>query len=255
MIAVRIDDMTPDMDWDSFHRFKELLDTYGIKPLIGVVPDNQDSNLQRGRFRDDFWDCMRQLQQEGWSIALHGYHHVYTTGKGGLFPLNHFSEFAGVDYEQQLDMITYGKRTLQSHGIETDIFMAPGHSYDRNTLRALQKAGFRYVTDGFGDRPYHWEQYELTFLPIAFQSGKDIEKKESYTTLVYHINQMTDAQLERHRRLMERHRDEFITFQEYQQITPAKSTIWTRAREEFLARCKFLLVRMLMFKKQQSNEN
>ena len=46
-IAVRMDDITPDMDWEKFLAFKEILDTFGIKPLIGVVPDNRDENLHR----------------------------------------------------------------------------------------------------------------------------------------------------------------------------------------------------------------
>ena len=41
-IAIRIDDITPEMDWAKFSRFAELLDRYGIRPLIGVIPKNAD---------------------------------------------------------------------------------------------------------------------------------------------------------------------------------------------------------------------
>ena len=44
-ITVRLDDITPDMDWERFLKFKALLDRYQVKPLIGVVPDNRDENL------------------------------------------------------------------------------------------------------------------------------------------------------------------------------------------------------------------
>jgi hypothetical protein len=44
-IAVRLDDITPDMDWERFYKFKALLDRYQVKPLIGVVPDNRDPGL------------------------------------------------------------------------------------------------------------------------------------------------------------------------------------------------------------------
>ena len=37
-ITVRLDDITPDMDWERFYKFKALLDQYQVKPLIGVVP-------------------------------------------------------------------------------------------------------------------------------------------------------------------------------------------------------------------------
>ena len=36
-IAVRMDDIAPGMDWKKFNDFKELLDEYGIKPLIGYL--------------------------------------------------------------------------------------------------------------------------------------------------------------------------------------------------------------------------
>ena len=45
-ITVRLDDITPDMDWERFYKFKALLDQYQVKPLIGVVPDNRDELLK-----------------------------------------------------------------------------------------------------------------------------------------------------------------------------------------------------------------
>ena len=94
-IAVRMDDITPNMDWKKFLEFKMLLDKHGIRPLIGVVPDNRDENLNReaehgkGRERKEtaeFWEYIRSLQSQGWVIAMHGYQHVYTQKKGGCFP-------------------------------------------------------------------------------------------------------------------------------------------------------------------------
>ena len=71
---------------------------------------------------------MKELQKEGWTIAQHGYTHVYTTDEAGLFPLNKFSEFAGVEYSEQYEAVRLGQNILKEHGIETDLFMAPAHS-------------------------------------------------------------------------------------------------------------------------------
>ena len=99
-IAIRMDDITPDMDWAKFLRFKELCDLYQVKPLIGVVPENMDENLHIDEPGNapirDFWGYIRELQKEGWSVAQHGVTHIYTTKKMGCFPLNRFSEFAGI---------------------------------------------------------------------------------------------------------------------------------------------------------------
>lgn len=62
-IAIRMDDITPDMDWEKFIEFKGLLDEYGIKPLIGVVPDNRDENLVRNETRSDFWQYIRGCRE------------------------------------------------------------------------------------------------------------------------------------------------------------------------------------------------
>ena len=92
-ITVRLDDITPDMDWERFYKFKALLDQYQVKPLIGVVPDNRDELLKGSGSPMDpepFFEYIRQLQKEGWTVAMHGYQHIYGTSKGGIFPLNHF---------------------------------------------------------------------------------------------------------------------------------------------------------------------
>ena len=49
--AIRMDDITSDMDFEKFYRVKKLLDTYQIKSLIGVVPFNRDKNLKRNPAR------------------------------------------------------------------------------------------------------------------------------------------------------------------------------------------------------------
>ena len=142
-IAVRLDDITPDMDWERFYAFKALLDKYQVKPLIGVVPDNRDDNLKGNQENApaDFWNYIKELQAEGWCVAMHGFCHIYSTSKGGIFPLNNFSEFAGISYEKQFEMLSMGRKMLSERGIETDIFMAPAHSYDNTTLKALKQAG------------------------------------------------------------------------------------------------------------------
>ena len=74
-ISIRMDDITPDMDWTKFLRFKELCDLYQVKPLIGVVPDNQDANLHidtsEPAFIGEFWKYIKVLENEGWCIAQH----------------------------------------------------------------------------------------------------------------------------------------------------------------------------------------
>ena len=245
-IAVRLDDITPDMDWEKFHRLEKLLEEYRISPLLGIVPDNQDPNLSRNPVRKDFEEQVKKWEEKGWSLALHGWKHLYTTKKGGLFPLNHFSEFAGLKKSIQKAMISDGKEKLKRIGIQTNIFMAPAHSFDKNTLEVLKEAGFLYVTDGFGTYPYQWKG--LTFLPIAFQKSKDIEKEDGYTTLVFHTNTMKDEDFLDVEKLFREHRKDFISYKEYLKVPAISQTMWGRVKEYSMATTKRMLVKLYSLK-------
>ena len=239
-IAIRMDDITPDMNWENFLRFKKLCDLYQIKPLIGVVPDNQDKNLHFAAILQDFWAYLRQLQQEGWQIAQHGYIHCYHTKKMGCFPLNKLSEFAGIPYKQQYEAIKAGKELLQSHGVCTDIFMAPAHSYDKNTLRALKNLGFAKLTDGFGKMPYQWRG--LTFYPISYRQSSSLKKASGYTTFVVHTNGMKQVDFQRYEQMFQKYADRLVPFTEYLAVPPKKRGVAGRIAEYLAALSKFILV-------------
>ena len=252
-IAVRLDDITPDMDWKRFFKFKALLDRYQVKPLIGVVPDNRDPDLVKkqepgaggetlkGQAPEDFWAYMKELERQGWVIAMHGCHHVYATDKGGMFPLNNFSEFAGLPFEEQKELLREGKQLLEEKGIETALFMAPAHSYDKNTLRALKEAGFQGLTDGFGNRPYRFRG--LDFYPISFLLSRTFHKKEGYSTMVVHTGTVSDEDLKRYEGYFKRQEVTWISFEEYLSVTKRKRTVFGRWVEFLMAKVKFFLVR------------
>lgn len=242
-IAVRLDDITPDMDWERFFQFKTLLDRYQVKPLIGVVPDNRDENLkkQSGGKPEDFWDYVKDLEKDGWTLAMHGVHHLYTTGKGGIFPLNDFSEFAGLPFAQQKEMLSQGKRILEERGIRTEIFMAPAHSYDGNTLKALKDTGFTAITDGFGNRPYFWRG--LKFYPISFNLSSTLQKKAGYSTMVVHTDTIDEEDLRRYESYFKNKNAQWISFSEYIGQPAGNRTIFARAKEFLMAKGKYLIVK------------
>ena len=246
-IAVRLDDITPDMDWEKFRRLEKMLDENHIAPLLGIVPDNQDPNLMRAAAMPDFDEQIRRWEAKDWVLAMHGWKHIYTTKSGGLFPLNNFSEFAGVSRDQQRKMIYDGKEKLQRMGVTTNIFMAPAHSFDKNTLSLLKEAGFKYITDGFGSFPYEWKG--LTFLPIAFQRSKDIEKSEGYTTLVFHTNTMDEQEFADFEKILKEHNNDFISYKEYLKVSAKKQTLSGRVKEYSMATMKRLLVMIYTMKK------
>ena len=162
-ITFRMDDICPQMNMSKFMKYKQLFDDYGVKPLLGIVPDNQAPKLAVDQAWPGFWELKRQLQDYGWSIAQHGYQHVYCSRHPGLITSRPLSEFAGLPYAEQYQKIELGRTILQEQGIKTDIFMAPGHSFDTTTLQALKDCGFIYVTDGHSSWPYVYKG--IKFIP------------------------------------------------------------------------------------------
>lgn len=238
-IAVRMDDITPDMNWENFRFFQKLFEEAGIQPLLGIVPDNRDENLHKEEPRQDFYEVMKDLQKQGYVLSMHGCHHMYSTKKGGIFPLNNFSEFAGVSYTEQKKMLEEGKQLLLEKGIVTDMFMAPAHSYDKNTLRALKELGFTKITDGFGKRPYTYKG--LTFYPISFQLSRSLKQKSGYTTMVLHANTITEKDKERYTKIFKEHGKDMISYSEYLETEAVRRNFFGRGKEFLLAKLKFLL--------------
>ena len=153
--SVRFDDLCPTMNKKQFEKAFELMEINNIKPLLGVVPNNQDIDLMIDEPNDNFWDYIKMKQNQGCEIAMHGYSHVYNQERPmTMICGKKHSEFAGNTYDDQFKKIKLGKEILNSHGIYTDIFFAPAHTYDKNTLKALKANGFKYMCDGLSNKPF-----------------------------------------------------------------------------------------------------
>lgn len=104
-------------------------------------------------------------------VALHGYtHQSFRTKTNG-----DFSEFSGRDYDSQLQIITAGKNLLEEMlGIQISTFIPPWNSYDINTLRVLEKIGFKTISaDIHGVTK---ESSQLRFLPATCSFRDNIQE-------------------------------------------------------------------------------
>lgn len=191
----RMDDITPDMNWKRFWNYMHLFKKHGVVPLLGVVPENRDPELSVGRTEENFWEIIRELQNKGEAeIAQHGYRHMLkkTASKSyprGICRFNHLSEFAGLSYEEQFNMIKSGREILQAHGIFTDIWMPPCHSSDKVTIKVLKDLGFRHVTDGIALYPFKYSG--LSFVPQ--QLWKPKRMPVGVFTVCLHINKEAES--------------------------------------------------------------
>ncbi|OQB43896.1 MAG: Polysaccharide deacetylase [Parcubacteria group bacterium ADurb.Bin159] len=164
----RIDDICPEMDWQRFEKLINIFNKYGVKPLLAVIPDNQDSSLKKQSPIPDFWEKVRDWQNKNYIVGMHGYTHQYANKDGGILKLHQGSEFAKTPLKVQIEKIKKGKEILENKGIKTDIFIAPAHSFDKNTVKALEINNFKYISDGIALWPF--KRYNLVWIPQI--SGK-----------------------------------------------------------------------------------
>jgi len=160
----RIDDITPWMNWNNFEKIEKIFDKFWIKPIIWVVPDNQDQKLDKFEKINDFWWKIRSLQKKWWVIAQHWYQHKYCTENSWIIWLNNYSEFAWLKYEEQFEKIKKWKDILEKNISEKiKWWMAPAHSFDKTTCKVLKNLNFKYITDWIALFPFkeHW----LKWLP------------------------------------------------------------------------------------------
>jgi len=150
---VRFDDVCPTMNWEAWDRVESILTSRGMRPLLAVVPDNRDPKLQVAPAREDFWERVRQWQERQWTIALHGYQHVYETRAAGLVGLNDRSEFAGVAAEEQARRLGEAVAIFRANGIAANTWIAPAHSFDKVTLAVLRDQGITRLSDGLFFHP------------------------------------------------------------------------------------------------------
>lgn len=189
---MRLDDACPKRDIVKWDRMEALLDKYGVKPLVGVIPDCKDPKMDQYAEDANFWTKrIKSWQEKGWQFALHGYNHVFRTDCGGINPVNRRSEFAGVPYEEQKQLIANGVAILRSYGISPKVFFAPAHTFDENTIKALlEVSDIRIISDTPSNKPY--SKYGMTFVPQ--QSGRVRKLPFNTVTFCYHPNTTTEQE-------------------------------------------------------------
>lgn len=145
---LRFDDLCPAMNWSVWSEIEEALVRKGIKPLLAVVPDNQDAVLKVAAPVDDFWKRVRSWQALGWTIGLHGFQHKYVTERAGIVTSKTKSEFAGLSAREQGEKLRRAVKIFARQGIQPRVWIAPNHSFDATTVTLLAGLGLTIISDG-----------------------------------------------------------------------------------------------------------
>lgn len=240
---IRLDDACSTMDRSKWERMEHILNKYGIKPMVGVIPSNEDPHQKISPVDENFWMKMKEWDNQGWTIALHGYNHCYDSkdGLNGLNPMWERSEFAGLSLEKQRKKIRDGVAILRSHDINPMYFFAPSHTFDENTLVALMKeSDIRIISDTIAIRPYRYG--EFVFIP---QFGGKCRKMifPGVYTFCFHPSTMTDIDIEQVELFIDKNFNNFITFADVNIETVGVKTLFDR-----ILSCSYFFIRKIRFK-------
>lgn len=181
---LRFDDLCPTMSKERFERFMDIIERHEIRPILAVVPANQDPELKVDKADPAFWTRLRALESAGATIALHGYRHVCNSAGLSMVGKHSRTEFAGVSEGIQREWIHKGLETLRANGLTPRLFIAPRHGFDSATLRALLEEGLGCLSDGYASRAFR----RGGVLWIPQQLWEPVKKSHGLWTICLHSN-------------------------------------------------------------------
>jgi predicted deacetylase len=191
---MRLDDACETQNNCKWNAIERILDSFDIKPIVAVIPCNEDLSLRQGGKDRNFWLRVKQWQDKGWIIALHGYRHLYhkVNREDLILPFHGRSEFAGLDLKIQTEMLTNAYAEFTRHGVTPSVWVAPSHAFDINTLEALKHATpIRLISDGIAFYPF--TEDNLTFVPQQLWWPK--WRPFGVWTICLHPENMTEADI------------------------------------------------------------
>ena len=227
---LRFDDLCPTLSPHRWQRFLPLIEKFKLRPILAVVPDNQDHDLRHAESDPGFWVRMRAMEAAGATIALHGYRHLCLSPGKSMLPLHTHSEFAGVAVEVQRKWIEAGLQILRNHALNPRVWVAPRHGFDRNTLWALRHGGIKMLSDGFARVPF----VRGGIIWIPQQLWSPVEKSSGLWTICIHANTALDSQVEQLRIFLTRHAAQFTSVDRVvAELKPARLGVVERYYERF----------------------
>jgi hypothetical protein len=189
------------MDHDRWCKLEAVLDKFGIRPIVAVIPNNQDPVLQIDSPDAGFWERVRTWQAKGWTIAMHGYEHVFHEIDRNklILPFYDRSEFAGLSLHEQSAKIRASWQIFQIQGISPTVWIAPAHCFDRTTILGLKaETPIRIISDGIACDQYFEDDFH--WLPQQLWSFSN--KSSGLWTICLHPNSMDIRSIEEFNELL-----------------------------------------------------
>jgi len=214
--VLRFDDICPTMNWAVWERVEEVLRETHANPILAVIPDNRDPKLMQGPAVPDFWERVRAWRDRGWTIALHGYQHLYVNALPGLMGITRQSEFAGLPEAEQMRKLAAGLEIMRRETLDPQVWVAPSHSFDQVTVHCLKQVGLSLISDGHSRWP---ERDRQGMIWVPCQMWNQVEEwGEGVWTVCYHPKAWDEAALRRFAENVRSYQDRLISVGEAVQV-------------------------------------
>lgn len=227
----RFDDLCPTMLSERLERYLSIVLRYGVRPILAVIPANQDPALNLQAHDPNFWARIRSLESGGATIAMHGYRHQCTSRGRSLLGLHAETEFAGVEESQQRTWIRCGLSILRDQGLCPRLFVAPRHGFDGSTLRALAREGLGILSDGFARRPFTRD--DVIWIPQ--QLWEPVKKTSGLWTICIHTNTAPEPLEQKLERFLDQNAKHVVSFDEVIADRQPGALHWTERLGESFA--------------------
>lgn len=174
-VVFRYDDFSEHSSTGLEEKIIEIFQRNGLVLSMGVIPfvwadDGHDPARQRilplTPSRAAF--LLAAVKKGCLEIAQHGYSHQTVRRKPhpvwSEFIGYDYTEFYGVELETQLELLEKGKKHLEEiFCTRITTFIPPWNSYDRNTILALDSAGFKCISAAA--RGYYRQSSRIKYMP------------------------------------------------------------------------------------------
>lgn len=188
-VIFRIDDFGIDNEL-FYPKLFEIFEKHNTSLIIGVVPykmiDGKLSGLSELQIK-----ILKQGQTKGLiEIAQHGMNHINNSR-----PPATASEFKGLSFHEQYCRILKGKRYLEEtfQGSKIITFIPPWNSFDENTILALEKLDFKFISPSIVSSKFNKIPTSIKFIPSTIsihQLNKSIKSippnKDALIVVLFH---------------------------------------------------------------------
>ena len=156
-------------------RFVPLIEEFGIKPILAVVPDNRDPELELSPPDPEFLGRDARNGGGGATIALHGYRHLCEQrGARAAAAAPRDGVRGRARGRRSASGFRRGLAILRGHGLNPRIWVAPRHGFDAQHCGRCAQREFTPFSDGFARVPF--TRGGVTWIPQ--QLWAPVEKDE-----------------------------------------------------------------------------